>query len=75
MQDVQYDVRHRGTHMYLTLRDKARPNSEVLAVSLADLDAAAAARASGSGDATAPLKLLLPHDDAIKLEGMSLSQV
>ena len=70
---MQYDVRHRGDSLWIVLRDKARPNSEVLLTSLADLDTAAAARASGNADAVPPMRVLLPHSREIKLEGISLS--
>ncbi|KAG1666918.1 hypothetical protein FOA52_005978 [Chlamydomonas sp. UWO 241] len=71
--DVQYEVRHHDTHMYLTLRDKARPNSELLVASLVDVQAAAAARAGGNAAALPALTVLLPHDDAVKLECVSVS--
>eukprot|EP00955_Chlamydomonas_euryale_P116562 366426-Chlamydomonas_euryale.AAC.26 len=64
--DVQYDVCHRGAYLFLTMRDKERPNSEVLAVKLADL--------KGDSDSMPPVKVLLPHDPAIKLEGISVSK-
>ena len=63
-------MRHRGDHLYIVLRDKARPNSEVLLASLANVEAAAAKGGEGSAPA---LSVLLPHDRAIKLEGISLS--
>lgn len=59
VQDVQYDVYHHGAHLLLMLRDASRPNSEVLRLSLADLEARhkalaeAAAAAAAAADATA----------------------
>jgi protease II len=32
--DVEYDVTHRGSSFYITLRDKERPNSELLVSSV-----------------------------------------
>ena len=75
-------MRHRGEHLYIVLRDKARPNSEVLLASLKDIEAAAAVRStaeaadvseSAASAPVPPLSVLLPHDRAIKLEGISLS--
>jgi len=56
--DVEYDVDHRGSHFYITLRDKARPNSEVLISPV-----------SSPGDT----QVLLPHRKDVKIEGMALS--
>jgi protease II len=75
-QDVQYDAHHWGDSMLLALRDKARPNSEVLLASMSDLHTAAAARASDPSLASAipPLKVLMPHNNKIKLDGLSVSK-
>ena len=34
--NVEYDIRHRGDHFFVEIRDKDRPNSEVLVVPVAD---------------------------------------
>ena len=34
--DVEYDVKHRGDHFFIEIRDKDRPNSEVLVAPVAD---------------------------------------
>lgn len=34
--NVEYDVRHRGDHFFVEIRDEDRPNSEVLVVPVAD---------------------------------------
>jgi hypothetical protein len=34
-QDTEYSVSDRGEHFYITLRDKARPNSELLVAPIA----------------------------------------
>ena len=62
--------------MFLVLRDKARPNSEVLLATLSDLHAAAEARATDASQASAAaaLKVLLPHNSKVKLEGISVSK-
>jgi len=55
--DVEYSVTHRGAHFYITLRDKDRPNSELL-VSPVEEPAATA--------------VLMPHRQEVKIEGVSL---
>lgn len=34
--DVEYSVKHRGDHFFIEIRDKDRPNSEVLVAPVAD---------------------------------------
>ena len=34
--DVEYDVKHRGDHFFIEIRDKDRPNSEVLVAPVSD---------------------------------------
>ena len=34
--NVEYDIRHRGDHFFIEIRDEDRPNSEVLVVPVAD---------------------------------------
>lgn len=34
--DVEYDISHRGDHLFVLLRDTERPNSELLIAPLAD---------------------------------------
>ena len=36
MNNVEYDIRHRGDHFFIEIRDEDRPNSEVLVVPVAD---------------------------------------
>ncbi|GAX79477.1 hypothetical protein CEUSTIGMA_g6918.t1 [Chlamydomonas eustigma] len=60
--DVQYEVFHRGDYFYIILRDKQRPNSEILLLSL-----------SSAGANERDLKILLPHSLDVKLEGLILS--
>ena len=50
--DQEYQVTHRGSHFYISLRDKDRPNSEVLVAPVDDLGAAA---------------VLLPHRRDVKV--------
>ena len=33
---IEYDVRHRGDHFFIEIRDEDRPNSEVLIAPVAD---------------------------------------
>ena len=33
---IEYDVRHRGDHFFIEIRDENRPNSEVLVAPVAD---------------------------------------
>ncbi|KAL6778529.1 hypothetical protein ACKKBF_B15125 [Auxenochlorella protothecoides x Auxenochlorella symbiontica] len=56
--ETEYSVTTRGGALFVTLRDAARPNSEVLVAPLAD---------------PAALAVLVPHRDDVKLEGISLS--
>lgn len=35
---VEYEVRHRGDHFFIEIRDDERPNSEVLVASVSDLN-------------------------------------
>lgn len=56
--EVEYDVEDRGEHLYITVRDQARPNSELLVAPVADPTAAS---------------VLLPHRDDVKLEGADIS--
>eukprot|EP00887_Chlorella_sp_A99_P007435 scaffold2.g7435.t1 len=51
--EVEYSAAHRGDHLFLTLRDTARPNSELLVAPLSDPSATTT---------------LLPHRDDVKLE-------
>ena len=62
--------------MFIVLRDKERPNSEVLLANLSDLHTAAKIRNSDASQAlaTAPLKVILTHNSKIKLEGLSISK-
>jgi len=55
--DVEYSVTHRGSHFYITLRDKQRPNSELLVAPVSQLDATT---------------VLLPHRKDVKIEHVSL---
>ena len=34
--DVEYDISHRGDHLFLLLRDPERPNSELLVAPVSD---------------------------------------
>jgi len=34
--NVEYDIRHRGDHFFIEIRDEDRPNSEVLVVPVSD---------------------------------------
>lgn len=34
--DVEYEVDHRGSHFFITLRDEKRPNSELLVAPVVD---------------------------------------
>lgn len=36
MNNVEYDVRHRGDHFFIEIRDQDRPNSEVLVAPVSD---------------------------------------
>ena len=36
MNNVEYDVKHRGDHFFIEIRDDARPNSEVLVAPVSD---------------------------------------
>jgi len=55
--DVEYDVTHRGSSFYITLRDKERPNSELLVSSV---------------EAPATTAVLLGHRKEVKIEGVSV---
>lgn len=57
--DVEYSASHRGDHIFITMRDEARPNSEVLVAPL---------------DNPTALQVLVPHDDNVKIEGISVSK-
>ncbi|KAK9830261.1 hypothetical protein WJX72_010654 [[Myrmecia] bisecta] len=53
--EVEYSIAHRGEHLYITLRDKKRPNSELLVAPLAD---------------PSKTKVLLPHRKDVKIESV-----
>ena len=36
MNNVEYDVKHRGDHFFIEIRDDDRPNSEVLVAPVSD---------------------------------------
>lgn len=57
--DVEYSASHRGDHVFVTLRDAARPNSEVLVAPLAN---------------PTDLRVLVAHRDDVKIEGISVSK-
>ncbi|KAI3426332.1 hypothetical protein D9Q98_008705 [Chlorella vulgaris] len=57
--EVEYSVEDRGDHLFITVRDEARPNSELLVAPIADPTAT---------------QVLLPHREAIKLEHVEASQ-
>lgn len=57
--EVEYSVDDRGDHLFITIRDEARPNSEVLVAPLA------------SPGATA---VLLPHREDVKIEHVEVSK-
>lgn len=65
--DVQYDVCHSDRHFIIVLRDKARPNSEILLAHLSDL------QTSGGLSATS-LQVLLSHNPEVKIESISVSR-
>lgn len=55
--ETEYSVDDRGEQLFITVRDAARPNSELLVAPLADPAAAA---------------VLLPHREDVKLEGVEV---
>lgn len=57
-QGTEYSASTRGDHLFITVRDDARPNSEVLVAPLADPAAA---------------RVLIPHRADAKIEGLSVS--
>lgn len=57
--EVEYSAEDRGDHLFITIRDKDRPNSEVQVAQLADPSAT---------------KVLLPHRDDVKIEHVEVSQ-
>ncbi|KAG2483154.1 hypothetical protein HYH03_017946 [Edaphochlamys debaryana] len=59
VQDTEYSVTDRGSWLFLTLRDKARPNSELLVAPLGEPGKA---------------EPLIPHSRDVKLEGVSLGR-
>ena len=59
IEDVEYSVDDRGDQLFITIRDEARPNSEVLVAPASDPTATT---------------VLLPHRKDIKLEHIEVSQ-
>lgn len=57
--NVEYDIRHRGDHFFIEIRDEDRPNSEVLVVPVSD---------------PTQTKVLIPHKTDVKIESMVASQ-
>lgn len=57
--DVEYSASHRGDHFFINIRDKDRPNSEILVAPMSDPTAAT---------------VLVPHRDDVKIEGMVVSK-
>ncbi|KAG2423507.1 hypothetical protein HXX76_015255 [Chlamydomonas incerta] len=57
VQDTEYSVTDRGDWFFITLRDKARPNSELLLAPIAD---------------PAKAEVLIPHSREVKLDGVSV---
>ncbi|KAK9831069.1 hypothetical protein WJX74_002118 [Apatococcus lobatus] len=57
--DVDYDVYHRQDHIFITIRDEQRPNSELLVAPLSD---------------PTQTQVLLPHREDVKLESVSVSE-
>lgn len=57
--DVEYDVKHRGDHFIIEIRDANRPNSEVLVAPVAD---------------PSNTKVLIPHRADVKIESVVVSQ-
>ncbi|PRW44843.1 prolyl endopeptidase-like isoform A [Chlorella sorokiniana] len=57
--ETEYSVEDRGDHLFITIRDQARPNSELLVASISDPTAT---------------KVLLPHREDVKLEHVEASQ-
>ncbi|KAK9810609.1 hypothetical protein WJX73_004170 [Symbiochloris irregularis] len=57
--NVEYDAYHRNGHVFLVVRDEQRPNSELLVAPL---------------DRPTDTKVLLRHQDDVKLEGIVLSK-
>ncbi|KAK9847217.1 hypothetical protein WJX84_005200 [Apatococcus fuscideae] len=57
--DVDYDVSHRQDHIFITIRDEERPNSELLVAPLSD---------------PTQTKVLLPHREDVKLETIAVSE-
>ncbi|GAB4817223.1 hypothetical protein N2152v2_004269 [Parachlorella kessleri] len=55
-QEVEYSVDDRGDHLFITIRDKERPNSELQVAPLSNPTAT---------------KVLLPHRDDVKIEHVS----
>lgn len=56
-QDVEYSVDHRGDHFFISVRDKQRPNSELLVAPMADPQAA---------------KVLVGHREDVKIESAAV---
>ncbi|GLC51718.1 hypothetical protein PLESTB_000532400 [Pleodorina starrii] len=59
VQDTEYSVTDRGEWLYMTLRDKSRPNSELLVAPM---------------DNPAEAQVLIPHSREVKLEGVSVGE-
>lgn len=59
VQDVEYSVVDRGEYFYITLRDQARPNSELSAAPIAN---------------PSQQKVLIPHSRDVKLEGVTVGE-
>jgi len=57
--EVEYDVRHRGDHLFIMLRDKDAPNSRLLVAPMSD---------------PSKTTTLLKHRDDVKLEGAVVSK-
>jgi len=70
--DVEYSVSHRGQYFYITLRDKERPNSELLVAPTMLFEGGVGAL-EGQAVASA-LRVLLPHSKEDKLEHVSVSR-
>lgn len=58
-QDREYSVTDRGDYLYITLRDKSRPNSELLVAPIANPQDS---------------KVLIPHSREVKLDGVSVGE-
>ncbi|GIL43661.1 hypothetical protein Vafri_1337 [Volvox africanus] len=59
VQDTEYSITDRGDWLYITIRDKARPNSELLVAPMSKPTEG---------------QVLIPHSREVKLEGISMGE-